>query len=162
MSKSEKHKSPMASEHQELIEARKYYKSLQKISQQRHEELSEILKAYDEITDEYGVLVCGITLLLGNVPPQDIQDKVVRDLMADIFDSLYESRRLLLESKLNLAYPLLRRSYESLSLLSLICNDASYAKKWESGKEISNSEVRKELAKHPRVQEESTGGDVVD
>jgi hypothetical protein len=69
--------------------------------------------------------------------------------MSDIFDSLYESRHLLLENKLHLAYPLLRRAYESLSLTDLMCIDATYADKWEAGKEIKNEEVRTQLANHP-------------
>jgi hypothetical protein len=94
-------------------------------------------------------VTCTIVNMLGNIKPHNVVDRVFRDLMADIFDSLYDSRRLMLESKLQRAYPILRRAYESLSLLALILNDSSYAEKWEAGRRIYNAEIRRELAKHP-------------
>ena len=55
---------------------------------------------------------------------------------------------LMLRSRCLTARPLSRRAFESLSLLTLCCQDSSIAERWESGEQISNSFVRQELAKH--------------
>jgi len=125
------------------------YSDLQKFSEARRKELGKLYKSYLDVTDHYGQLICDLSLLLGKLPPSDVQEKVVRDLMADVFDNLYESRNIILTGQLNVAYPLIRRSYESLSLLVLCALDVQTAQKWQEGKQISNSEVRKGLAKHP-------------
>ena len=125
------------------------YSDLQKFSELRREELGKLYKSYLDVTDHYGQLICDLSLLLGKIPPSDVQEKVVRDLMADVFDNLYESRNIILTGQLNVAYPLIRRAYESLSLLVLCALDVQTAKKWQDGKQISNSEVRKGLSKHP-------------
>jgi hypothetical protein len=125
------------------------YNDLEKFSESRRRELRKLYKPYLDVTDRYGQLICDLSLLLGEIPPSDVQEKVVRDLMADVFDNLYESRRIILTGQLNVAYPLIRRAYESLSLLVLCALDGHTAQKWQDGKQISNSEVRKRLDKHP-------------
>jgi len=100
-------------------EAIRHYKRLTHYSKTRTKEISEMSEPYIIITDSYGHLISRIVLLLGGIQPQDIQDIVVRDLMADIFDFLYESRFLILSGKLNVAFPIARRAYEALSLLHL-------------------------------------------
>ena len=127
----------------------KEYQALKQYSATRYKELSGLLKPYVAITDAFGKLVCRISICLGVTPPTDTQDSVVRDLMADVFDFLFESRAMILQGKIQIAYVLARRAYESLSLLSLCAQDSEYADKWESGKKISNSEVRKQLAEQP-------------
>jgi hypothetical protein len=115
----------------------------------RKEEISAMAEPYVRITDRYGRLVSRLVLILGSREPVDTQDIVIRDLMADIFDCLYESRSLILEGKLNVAFPIARRAYESLSLLHVCTLDASWAEKWSKGKKIGNADIRKELAAHP-------------
>jgi len=125
------------------------YSDLQKFSEFRRKELGKLYKPYLDVTDRYGQLICDLSSLLGKLPPSDVQEKVIRDLMADVFDNLYESRNIILTGQLNVAYPLIRRAYESLSLLVLCALDVQTAQKWQDGKQISNNEVRKGLAKHP-------------
>jgi hypothetical protein len=125
------------------------YSDLQKFSEFRRKELGKLYKPYLDVIDRYGQLICDLSSLLGKIPPSDVQEKVVRDLMADVFDNLYESRNIILTGQLNVAYPLIRRAYESLSLLVLCALDVQTAQKWQDGKQISNSEVRKGLSNHP-------------
>jgi hypothetical protein len=74
--------------------------------------------------------------------------------MVDVFDFLWEWRRPLLEGRIQVAYPLARRSYESLSLLSICAQDPSFADRWERGKKISNAEIREALAGSPMPESE--------
>jgi len=73
----------------------------------------------------------------------------LRDLMLDVFDFLYETRALILKGKVEIAYPLARRAYESLSLMVALYLQPRLVKRWIAGKEIPNSEVRGVLARHP-------------
>ena len=130
------------------------YSDLQKFANIRREELGKLYKPYIDVTDLYGQLICDICSFLGNTPPSDVQEKVVRDLMADVFDNLYESRSIILTGQLYVAYPVVRRAYESLSLFVLCALDNKIARKWQAGKQISNSVVRKGLAKHPLGEKE--------
>ncbi len=130
------------------------YSGLQKCANFRRDELGKLYKPYIDATDLYGQLICDICSSLGNIPPSDEQEKVVRDLMADVFDNLYESRNIILTGQLNVAYPVVRRVYESLSLLALCALDKKIAQKWQAGKQISNSAVRKGLAKQPLGEKE--------
>jgi sorbitol-specific phosphotransferase system component IIC len=136
--------------------ANKYYESLQLFSATRAKEISEMSEPFIKITDRYGRLISRVTLVLGRIKPINIQDIVLRDLLVDIFDCLYESRFLIMAGKLNVAYPIARRAYESLSLMSLCAIDNTWAEKWQKGKKIGNAEIRKEkfynffcLATHP-------------
>jgi hypothetical protein len=92
---------------------------------------------------------------LGHTPPSDEQDRVIRDLLADVFDFLYEARPLILGGKLPVAFPLARRAYESLSLLHLCAVDARWAKRWQSRKQIGNADVRRTLGAHPMGEPEA-------
>jgi hypothetical protein len=130
-------------------DANKGYEELERYSATRTKEISRMSVPYIKITDRCGRLISRLVLLLGTVKPRSIQDVVIRDLMADVFDFLYESRPLIMAGKLNVAFPLARRAYESLSLLHLCAIDKLWAAKWHEGKEISNGTIRKELAKHP-------------
>lgn len=108
-----------------------------------------MLEPYVRVTDRYGVLVCRITLILGNVAPQSKTDAAIRDLMADVFDFLYEARLLIIKGKLEVAYPLARRGYESLSLMVACFLDRKTAERWISQKKLGNADIRRVLAKHP-------------
>lgn len=134
--------------------ANKHYDSLQLYADTRTKEISEMSVPFVKITDRYGRLISRVTLILGGIKPQNTQDKVLRDLLADIFDCLYESRFLIMASKLNVAFPIARRAYESLSLMSLCAIDKSWAEKWQKGQKIGNAIIRKELGKHPMGEQE--------
>src|SRR5262245_3615687 len=77
----------------------------------RAKQLAPMLAPYIEITDRYGELLCELSALLGEDEPSTLQDAVVRDLMADVFDFLYESRVFILRGQTLLAFPLARRAY---------------------------------------------------
>ena len=125
------------------------YAELDSFADIRFHELSKLLHSFVAMSNRYGRLLCRITWILGHTPPQTSEDSAVRDLIADVFDFLYHSRRTTLSGALGIAYPLLRRAFESLSLMVLFMLEPEMAKKWASGKEIPNSEVRKRLGNNP-------------
>ena len=125
------------------------YRKLPDFAETRRKELTSMFASVVELTDSYGVLVSRGVAALGTTPTQSRRKIVVRDLIPDVFDFLYEWRRPLFEGRLHVAYPLARRAYESLSLLSVCYQDASIADRWDSGRQISNSEIRKALASLP-------------
>ncbi len=129
------------------IEALEPYEQVAAIAQYRESELRAMFVPIIEVTDVYGRLSARLVTLLGTVPPQNQHDVTLRDLLADAFDFLYEWRRPLLETRLNIAHPIGRRAYESLSLFAAIAQDASLGEKWEKGREIKNDEIRKALAR---------------
>lgn len=135
-------------------EANQHYDSLQEYSDSLTKEISSMLQPFIKITDRYGRLISRITMILGGIRPVDIQHIVIRDLMADVFDCLFESRALILCGKLNVVFPVTRRAYESLSLLHLCALDKTWAEKWHNGKKIGNAEIRRELGKHPMGEQE--------
>lgn len=104
---------------------------------------------YIRVTDDYGRLICSVVETLGSVPTISIQDAVVRDLLSDVFDFLYEGRRIIMNGQCTAAFPLLRRAFESLSLMVACSLDPALAERWNSGVKIPNCEVRKKLAGHP-------------
>ena len=130
-------------------ESQRTYAELTEYAELRSKELAAILQPYIEVTDRYGELVCHIALVLGQTPPSHKRDVVLRDLMADVFDFLYEARILIIKGKLEIAYPLARRAYESLSLMVACFLNPPIADRWSAGKKINNADVRKLLAKHP-------------
>lgn len=138
-----------------VAEAHSFYERLPEFSAARLREISGMSQPFIAITDRQARLVARLTNLLGHTPPRDTQDRVIRDLLADTFDFLYESRSLIIGGKLTLAYPLARRAYESLSLLHLCSLDYTWAEKWECGKEIGNAEVRKQLGRRPMGESEA-------
>lgn len=135
-------------------EANSLYEQLPTFARQRNDEITEMAKPYITVTDSYARLIARVTFMLGHMKPTSTQDRVIRDLMADVFDFLYEARVLILQGKLAVAYPLARRAYESLSLLHLFSIDSKWAEKWDQGKKIENQDVRRQLAKHPHGEPE--------
>jgi hypothetical protein len=115
----------------------------------RKRELSGMVEPYIDVTDAYGELICSLVITLGEKSPDDTQDEVCRDLLADVFDFLYDARRAILESQFSGAFPLLRRAFESTSLLAACAVDGGLAETWASGKEIPNVKVRKRLSDDP-------------
>lgn len=138
-------------------ESIKYYDQLKEYAEDRTKSLSSMLAEYISVTDEYGKLFCRITSLFGTISPKNESEATARDLLADIFDFTYETRPFLLKGKPEIAFPLARRAYESLSLLVACHFEPKIALKWETGKQIGNKEIRKILDKHPMGEtEEST------
>lgn len=119
------------------------YERLAEYSKTRAEEITPMLEPFLSVTDQYGRLLTRVMLIVARYPPESIQDRVVRDLMADVFDFLYESRPLVMKGQCLVAFPLARRAYESLSLLAWCVDDASAAERWANGKKFNNSDVRK-------------------
>lgn len=90
---------------------------LNEYAETRFSELSKIFQDETKVLMEYEELICRATVILGNCPPRDITDRSIRDLFADSFDFLYIARRLILEGYASVAFPLLRRAFESNSLM---------------------------------------------
>jgi len=128
---------------------RQAYTELPEIAATRADELRPMLQPYIDVTDFYGIFITGAVLVLGKNPPQGEQDIAVRDLLADVFDYLYEARDLIVRGKAEIAYPLARRAYESLSLMVACHLDTRLSERWMRGKRVSNEDVRRILAKHP-------------
>jgi hypothetical protein len=130
-------------------DGRRVYAELSEYAAVRTKVLSTMLEPFTTVTDRYGELICQVTLILGKTPPASRRDAAIRDLMADVFDFLMETRPLITKGKVEIAYPLARRAYESLSLMIACHLDESLAKRWIAGKQIGNAEVRRVLGKHP-------------
>ncbi len=136
------------------------YSTVQEWEAKRTVELSRIYSPYVRVTDAYADLVCEIVDVIGKKKPKSVQGVVVRDLLGDIFDALYEARRVILTGKCSIAYPLGRRVFESVSLMALCILDEKCAAKWHSGAEIPNSEVRRKLGAHPLGEDEKSMKDL--
>ena len=54
-----------------------------------------MLAPYVELTDRYGELLCRVVAVLGKTPPASLRDVAARDLIADLFDFLYEALALI-------------------------------------------------------------------
>jgi hypothetical protein len=114
---------------------------------------------YIRVTDDYGRLICSAVDILGGVPSTSVQDRVIRDLLSDVFDFLYESRRIIMSGQCTTAYPLLRRAYEALSLMVVCTFDSVVAESWQSGTQIKNSKIREKLADHPMGEAKDATGE---
>jgi hypothetical protein len=138
------------------------YAELPRYAELRSKELSALLEPYVSITDRYGELLCSIIVVLGQTPPASRRDAAARDLIADVFDFLYEARTLIIKGKLEVAYPLARRAYESLSLLVACELDPKLADRWIAGKQVGNAEVRRVLAANPMGEKEAQTRELYD
>lgn len=86
-----------------VSEAHKLFEQLPEFAATRLREISGMAQPYIEVTDRYARLIARLTYLLGHTPPRDTQDRVIRDLLADVFDFLYEARSLIVGGKLSVA-----------------------------------------------------------
>ena len=86
---------------------------------------------------------------LGDIAPKDELDRAERDLACDTLDSLWLAEHALLRGYENQALILLRRSYETTSLLAYFINFPERVKEWEKGKKIQQSHIRKALGSAP-------------
>ena len=130
------------------------YAELDEYARVRTSELAPMLQPFIEVTNHYGELICEIVLILGKTPPTSKHDSLTRDLMADVFDFLNEARPLIIRGKLEIAYPLARRAYKSLSLMVACHLNSKLADKWIAKKQIGNAEVRRVLGTHPMGEQE--------
>src|ERR1700693_1660417 len=87
--------------------------------------------------------------LLGYVAPTDNYDRIQRDLACDTLDSLWLAEHALLRGYENHALTLLRRSYETTSLMAFFFNYPNEVVLWEKGKKIPQAEIRRKLATAP-------------
>lgn len=122
------------------------YRRLADFAETRPKEHLRQLQPVLDLAASYGSLVSRAVVALGSVPPKSRPDVVIRDLIADVFEFLYEWPKPLFEGRPHVAFPLARRAYESLSLLSACFQDQSIAKRWDDGEQIRNTEIRKVLA----------------
>jgi len=86
---------------------------------------------------------------LGDTAPRDTCERVQRDLLCDSIDSLWLAEHALLRGYENQSLVLLRRAYETASLMAYFANFPSAAADWEAGKRISNSKIRNALDSAP-------------
>jgi hypothetical protein len=138
------------------------YTDLTKFAEVRSRELLALLAPYVDITDRFGEVLCRIVAVLGIVPPTSPRDATARDLIADVFDFLYEARTLIIKGKLEIAYPLARRAYESLSLFVAFEFEPKLADQWATGKQVGNAQVRRVLAAHPLGEKETQTRELYD
>ncbi len=129
--------------------ADEHYDLLPEYAATREKESSEMFRPFIEATDKFGKLISRLIYLLGDSAPVGAQEAVIRDVAADIFDFLYNSRSSILSGELHVAYPLMRRSFESLCLLHACILHKDIAEKWQGGKKFENRDLRKILAEHP-------------
>jgi hypothetical protein len=86
---------------------------------------------------------------LGEFAPADARDGVQRDLACDTLDSLRTAEGALLRGYENQAMVLLRRAYETISLMTYFLNFPNEVRVWASGKEIRNCDIRDALDTAP-------------
>jgi hypothetical protein len=137
------------------INGRTAYSDLPRNAEFWSSELAPLLAPYIELTDRYGEILCRIVLVLGKIPPTSPRDASARDLISDVFDFLYKARALIIKGKLEVAYPLARRAYESLSLLVAGTLEPKLADRWIAGKQVGHAEVRGVLGRKPMGEEET-------
>lgn len=125
------------------------YSRLREYATARYTELSEMYSQEIRLVEDYEKMACRIVFILGTVPPVGVADRCIRALLADVFDALYTSRTVVLEAYGSLAYPILRRAFEAISLIYYFTACPDKADAWEDGCEIRNSEVRKYFEKNP-------------
>ena len=65
----------------------------------RQSSLRIMFAPFVRVTDDYSKLICSVVEILGEVSPSSVQDRVVRDLLADVFDFLYEGRRIIMSGQ---------------------------------------------------------------
>lgn len=83
--------------------------------------------------------------ILGMTVPTDDYDRTQRDLVCDTLDSLWMAEHALLRGYENQALSLLRRAYETTSLMAFFVNYPTEAAEWQNGKKIPQVEIRKKL-----------------
>ncbi len=127
------------------------YEHLTNICSARNEKI--ISNEYPEVQDfikKNEILVSRIALILGTMKPENLADESIRDLLGDTFDSLFSAKELIYKGYLGTPFTLLRRAWETISLMTYFILHPEKAKDWRDGKEIPQREIRKAHEKHPQ------------
>jgi len=111
-----------------------FYKTFKVNKKITHNKLSIVYRDFVKSSDQIGIMISRVELCVGQTKPKDQRDVIVRDLLADSFDNLYEARERVLEGQLSIAYSLARRGCESLAILMNCSFDKGWAKEWATGK----------------------------
>lgn len=101
-----------------------------------------------DLAEQYEKYLCRVVLILGHMAPKDTCDGCIRDLIADVYDSLVLAKMAILQAHGPLAFPLLRRGFEGVCMIHYFVLKPSKSARWESGQEITNSQVRAFLGQH--------------
>lgn len=129
-------------------EGNEEHRRLAEYAQTRLTELARIFQDEIQILIAYEQLLCRATLILGTREPADLPDRVSRDLIADAFDGLYIARRVVSEGYASHAWPLMRRAFESATLLQYFLVLPDEAIRWSQGARITHAQVRKHHNTH--------------
>jgi hypothetical protein len=111
---------------------------------------------------EFTLFRTGISLciqlvdFLGGVPPKDLYDRSQRDLACDTIDSLWLAEHALLRGYENQALGLLRRAYETVSLMAYFLNFPDKLASWDGDGKIRQSDIRKALESGPYPEPKET------
>ncbi len=127
----------------------KTYTDLRVIEVQRTALLEEMFVHELAFIDDCFALAARQVELQGEMCPSSVEDVAVRDLGNDAFEFLYEAKRVRVENRSSVVFPIMRRAFESISLLHLFMAKPECALKWSWGKAISNTDVRKYLEHDP-------------
>ena len=96
-------------------EAIKLYKTIDKGYAKRIEVFDLLLNSYFEVVEDYAELFSRISYIIGFISPKDNYESTQRDIAADSFDFLNETKYLIKRGRYDLAFVLARRSFESLT-----------------------------------------------
>jgi hypothetical protein len=130
-------------------ESAREHEQLQNYSRRRRKEITKIYADQIDVIKNYEKLLCRYTLMLGETEPTGLLDRTFRDIMCDIFDTLFVARDLIVSGYASVAFPVLRRAFEAISLLHYFMLDTKQANAWDSGKEFNNVDARKYLQNDP-------------
>ena len=115
----------------------------------RKRELSGMVEPYIDVTVPVGELICSSSSRwarrVRTIPRT--RYAVICSRTFSIF--CYDARRAIMESQFSVAFPLLRRAFESISLLAACAVDVGFAETWASAKQIPNVKVRARLSNDP-------------
>jgi hypothetical protein len=125
---------------------------LSQIEADRRRAIEETFASEFAFIDDCLALATTQVEALGKVQPSSIEDVAMRDLGCDAFEFLYEARRAVAENRPSVVFPVMRRAFESISLCHLFTMKPEFAAKWSKGREISNSDVRKQLEHDPMTE----------
>ena len=131
------------------------YDSFDSLYQKRVEAFEYILNPYLEVVKDYGQLFSRISFITGFIPPKNDFESIQRNLSSDAFDFLNETKNSILRGHFDTAFPIARRSFETLTLMIAFYFDNDLAKKWGKGQQIPNRKVRSILNNHKEIGGES-------
>jgi hypothetical protein len=128
------------------------YSTLKEIEFERRKGIEELFTDELAFIDDCLALAARQVELLGEIKPSTIEDVSVRDIGCDAFEFLYEARGALVRNQSSVMFPLMRRAFESICLCNLFVVKPEFARRWASGKQINNTDVRKGLEHHPMTE----------